>query len=164
MTRILVVDDDADLRGLLEDVLIDAGYEVMTASNGAEAMLAMQTDRPDAVLLDLVMPGMDGCAFLAACRTCPSLRGIPIGIMSAATNAQAAVGPNGPARLVSKPFDLDELLSAVADLATDHALTPGRAHSARLQRLPRHLGTGSIDVVEIVEDGLQQAAGRGGIR
>src|SRR3990172_5902465 len=70
--RILVVDDEADVRSLLSRVLRDAGYSVDTADDGGEALARLEANRPDLVLLDLMMPGVDGWGVLAELRKTPS--------------------------------------------------------------------------------------------
>jgi CheY-like chemotaxis protein len=120
MTRVLVVEDESALRSLVADVLVDAGYLVTTATDGADAMRAVRAQQPDVVLLDLVMPGMDGWAFLDSAVESPALRDVPIGIFSGASSAQAAV-PNAAAR-IPKPFDVDDLLSTVSELAATATL------------------------------------------
>jgi two-component system, chemotaxis family, chemotaxis protein CheY len=113
MKRILVVDDEPDIRHVVADVLTDAGYAVATACNGAEALDHVRQTRPDAVLLDLMMPIMDGWSFLRECHTQGVCEGVPIGIMSAAHNAGATVNMWNVNALIAKPFALEELLTAV---------------------------------------------------
>jgi CheY-like chemotaxis protein len=116
MFRVLVVEDEFDLRSLLAKVLAEFGYDVATAADGVEAIRIIQTQPPDILLLDLVMPGMDGWAFLESAEQSSLLDGMPIGIFSAVTAAHAAV-PKRANCMIAKPFDLDELLAAVDDLA-----------------------------------------------
>lgn len=118
MTRILVVDDELAIRTLVSDVLSDAGYVVATASNGADAMAAIESARPDVVLLDLVMPGMDGWSFLRTWQESAVLRGLPIGVMSAAPEGYRALSSHGSIRFIPKPFDVQDLLDMVGELAT----------------------------------------------
>jgi len=68
MARILVVDDDADILSALQDILVDAGHEVLTAADGSEAVNRALTDTPDLVLLDLVMPRFDGMEVMRRLR------------------------------------------------------------------------------------------------
>jgi CheY-like chemotaxis protein len=120
--RVLVVDDDDELRELLAEALIDDGYEVITARNGAEAFDYVRHRRRqlDVVLLDLMMPIMDGRTFLHACRSLPGRSRIPVVVLSAAYRVQslaAELGPNVRATLV-KPYDLAVVLSLVACLTS----------------------------------------------
>ena len=69
MTRILVVEDDADVRYVVSDALQDAGYVVATAVDGTDALDQIDEHPPDAILLDLMMPSMDGWSFLEAIQS-----------------------------------------------------------------------------------------------
>ena len=68
MPQILVVEDDDAIRGLVSEVLRDDGYDVREATNGVEALDRLREERPDLIVLDLMMPVMDGWAFVEACR------------------------------------------------------------------------------------------------
>jgi CheY-like chemotaxis protein len=108
--RVLVVDDDTVLRDLLAEALTDDGYDVCTASNGADAFDYVQQERRqlDLVLLDLMMPIMDGRAFLHECRNLDWWSDVPVVVLSAAYRMQssaAELGANVRATL-AKPFDL----------------------------------------------------------
>lgn len=116
MFRVLIVEDELDLRTVVAEVIAESGYAVTTATDGADALRKISIQRPDLILLDLVMPGMNGWAFLDSVSNSPALQRIPIGIFSAAAIAHAAV-PNGATRLIPKPFDVEELLTAVEELA-----------------------------------------------
>src|SRR5690606_12632788 len=82
--RILVVDDQAANLRVVGALLGRNGYEVVAAANGAEALAAVQAQAPDLVLLDMMMPGMDGFELLAALREQPALRGVPAVFLTAA--------------------------------------------------------------------------------
>ena len=115
--RVLVVEDEAELRILVAEVLRDAGYLVTTAADGAEAFIAMESTPPDVVLLDLIMPGKDGWSLLEDCRSSPRLRNIPVGILSGASRVEESLALCSAARAIQKPFDIDDLLDAVRELA-----------------------------------------------
>src|SRR5215208_4497205 len=83
-SRILVVEDEAIIRAFLADGLTDAGYEVETAENGADALDRLEAYAPDVVLLDLLMPVMDGWAFLRERQDDPRLSTVPVVVLSAA--------------------------------------------------------------------------------
>src|SRR5919199_2479576 len=85
-SRVLVVDDDAWVRTTLADVLEDAGYDVVMAHNGADASAAMRFVRPDCVVLDLIMPVLDGWQFLRACRRDPLCASTPVLVVSASSS------------------------------------------------------------------------------
>lgn len=129
MTRILVVDDELAIRTLIADVLSESGYEVSLACNGSDAMTAISLARPDVVLLDLVMPGMDGWAFLRNWRESVALRGMPIAVLSALTLDDSGLPTvGGPVRFIAKPFDIGSLLRIVAELATHSAVHYSTLH------------------------------------
>ncbi|TSD87279.1 response regulator [Mycobacterium sp. KBS0706] len=82
--RVLVVEDDAPTRLMMRRLLIGEGWKVAEAGDGREALARMGRERPDLILLDLMMPEMDGFEFLAACRKVPEFGGIPVIIVTAA--------------------------------------------------------------------------------
>ena len=112
---VMIVDDDADIRGALADLFSDRGIESLQARNGREALelLAHAEQRPRVILLDLIMPEMDGYQILARRHTELLLRGIPIVAMSAS--------PLNPKReelkladhVFRKPRDIDQILELV---------------------------------------------------
>ncbi len=107
---VLVVDDNEDIRDALVDVLDLAGYSVRSAAHGAEALEMLRQCRPALIVLDLMMPVMDGPTFIAAKSRDPTISGIPILAITAAT--QLCV--EGASAFMRKPFNLDSFLSAVA--------------------------------------------------
>src|SRR5216683_349145 len=83
MPQILVVEDDDAIRGLVSEVLRDDGYDVREASNGVEALDRVREQRPDLIVLDLMMPVMDGWTFVEECRPKPGCDDVPIVVTSA---------------------------------------------------------------------------------
>ncbi|MGN1290748.1 MAG: response regulator transcription factor, partial [Bradyrhizobium sp.] len=110
MKTILVVDDDASIGALLTDVLTREGYRVLRAYSGTEALLVLRTERPDLVLLDLMLPGLTGEEVLA------QLAGIPVIVVSARVGVDDKVDDllGGAADYITKPFDTRELLARIA--------------------------------------------------
>jgi two-component system, chemotaxis family, chemotaxis protein CheY len=109
---VLIIDDDQDLRDSIGDLLRQRGYTVQTAEDGQTALATMARNRtPCVVLLDLVMPGMDGWTFLTVVQADPQTSRIPIVIASAHAATHA---PAGTAGILRKPFDIDELFAVVA--------------------------------------------------
>jgi CheY-like chemotaxis protein len=110
---ILVVDDDPDIRESLREVLEDEGYAVTCVSNGREALDHLQKTaaRPCVILLDLMMPVMDGWTFREHQLKDPALAEIPVYVISAAGNVAGA--PVAKDRFIPKPIMLDHLLSLV---------------------------------------------------
>jgi two-component system, OmpR family, response regulator len=117
--RVLVVDDDAATRDVVATALAELAeppYEVATAPDAAAALRATATRPPDLVLLDLVLPGGDGGAVVAACRRRPGAPA-PVVLMTAAAVAlDAAAAELEAAAVLAKPFDVDELLALVRRL------------------------------------------------
>ena len=109
---ILVVDDEPDIREMISEMLLLDGYRVRTAPNGKIALGQARLNRPDLIVLDLMMPVMNGWQFLEAQQEDPCLAGIPVVVVTAALDARV----EGAAMLLRKPFDLDTLLKAVARL------------------------------------------------
>ena len=112
---VLVVDDDPDSRLMVSWALADEGYRVVEAGNVRDAFAAVQRDSPDAILLDLGMPVMDGWTFVREYRTGHVRDGVPIVIMSAGHRAGEAT-QLGASAFVTKPFDLTTLLGTLAAL------------------------------------------------
>ncbi len=110
--RVLVVDDDAALREGLVAVLSGKGYEVLSATHGEEGLERLHEFRPQVVLLDLVMPVMDGLSFLAERNRHPSLARIPVVAMTATGDGGGALERNANA-LVSKPFEPEDIVRLV---------------------------------------------------
>jgi two-component system response regulator MprA len=115
---VLVVDDNHDIRIALSDILEDEGYGVVHAENGLEALdkLRIGSPRPCLILLDLMMPKMDGAAFRRVQSTDPTIADIPVVIVSAnLTRGQTAI-PLNAAGALTKPFAATDLLDIVARL------------------------------------------------
>ena len=110
--RVLVVDDEPAIRYTVKDVLSEAGYRVATAEHGAQALVEVSRERPHVILLDLMMPVMDGWTFLGQVG-----QDIPVVLMSATYNLRGSE-PRPPVRgILPKPFDVAELVDLVAALA-----------------------------------------------
>jgi CheY-like chemotaxis protein len=111
--RVLVVDDDPQIREVVATVLEDDGYRVDTASNGAEALRKAEESLPDAVILDAMMPVMDGWEFLERWRSRPAEQRAPVLVISAVCDWRTAIDSGARAHL-SKPFDLATLETTLA--------------------------------------------------
>lgn len=111
--RVLVVDDEPMVRDTLGQVLTDEGYVVDLAVDGETALERVHAMRPDAILLDLMMPGMNGRQFLQALREQPAYDSVPVMIMTAVHGLEISA-TLGASEVVEKPFNVDELLNKVA--------------------------------------------------
>jgi two-component system, chemotaxis family, chemotaxis protein CheY len=108
---ILVVDDDPDVREVLQQFLTLEGYEVSTAANGREALERLHTGQlPGLILLDLMMPEMDGFAFRAQQRSDPALAPIPVVIITAGHDAKRSAAKLGVSEWMFKPVEFDQLV------------------------------------------------------
>jgi CheY-like chemotaxis protein len=109
--RLLLVDDEAAIVEALQDILSDEGYAVEAAFNGEEALQRLRITRPDLMLMDLMMPVMDGRELLRRVRQDPALKDLPVVVMSAGRitdeERQAA------SATLAKPFELDLLLETL---------------------------------------------------
>lgn len=111
MATVLVVDDEADLRVLLTTMLRMAGYEVVEADGGEAALAAMADSHVDIVLLDLMMPAMDGWAVLWDLHDRPSHP--PVIVMSARPEYTADHPPLGAVRYLQKPFPMQMAMDSI---------------------------------------------------
>jgi CheY-like chemotaxis protein len=109
VARVLVVDDELDIREAVTEVLSYEGHEVFTASDGGEALRKCLALQPDLVLLDLMMPGMNGWEFREAQLRDPAIAGIPVVVLS----ALGRVSSIDALAFLPKPFGLDDLLDLV---------------------------------------------------
>ena len=110
MKKIAVIDDDVYIGNMLEELLAKEGYHVIRAYSGTEALLLLSGQRPDLVLLDLMLPGLSGEEIL------PKITGIPVIVVSAKVDVSDKVNllMDGAADYITKPFDTKELLARVA--------------------------------------------------
>jgi two-component system, chemotaxis family, chemotaxis protein CheY len=112
--QVLVVEDEPSLRTMLAEALRFAGYEVTTANNGRHALALLDEVTPDVIVLDLMMPVMDGFAFRARQLLTTRLASIPVIVLSATHDLDSVARTLRPFAWMSKPFDLDAVLASVA--------------------------------------------------
>jgi two-component system, cell cycle response regulator DivK len=115
--RILVIEDQEDNRRILRDLLTSAGYEMIEALTGEEGMISAETHRPDLILMDIQLPGLDGYEATRRIKANPALRPIPI----IAVTSYALTGDEMKAReagcdaYVTKPFSPRSLLAKIRE-------------------------------------------------
>lgn len=116
--KVLVVDDEKVILSLLESTLSRAGYEVTTADDGIEAMEKLREDVPDFIVLDIVMPVMDGYEMLAQLQSDPRYKDIPVIILTArAQEADMVKGwRSGVAGYITKPINVDHFVTMLKRL------------------------------------------------
>lgn len=114
--RVMVVDDDPDIRSALLDIFTDHGYEVICASNGREALQKLEeagkSQLPCIIFLDLMMPVMDGVAFRQELLCSPQTAAIPVVILTAYRDASEAAPDLQAAMLLNKPIEMRDLVGA----------------------------------------------------
>jgi CheY-like chemotaxis protein len=111
---ILVVDDEPILRTIVREILHEEGYAVIEAEDGQVMLEVMARERPDLVLMDVMMPGVDGRDAYRQLRSRPENRDVPVVMMSAAVESHG-LDPS-IAGFVPKPFDITDLIALVVRL------------------------------------------------
>ena len=117
---ILLVEDDPDILAMMVTALGGEGYRIATAEDGAEALAAARRERPDLIVLDLMLPRMNALQFRAEQLRDPHLAKIPILCLSAASHAATVAFELGTVDCLTKPVDFDRLLTLIRkQLAAD---------------------------------------------
>ena len=111
--NVLVVDDHPEIRDLMVKILEKRGYQVSTASDGHDALTQFALDRPDLVITDLSMPGLNGYQL---CRLIRGISSVPVLVMSAQKGVEEKAYEMGADAFVSKPFDMDALWAKINEL------------------------------------------------
>lgn len=111
--RILLVEDDRDVRESVRDLLEDAGYDVVCAVEGGQGLERLREGGVALVLLDLMMSGMDGQQFLVEVRRDPALAGTPVVVLTAQALPAGRSEALGATALLRKPFEFDDLLAVI---------------------------------------------------
>jgi diguanylate cyclase (GGDEF)-like protein len=119
---VLVVDDDPDLRALANVQLGEGGFDVLQAANGRECLALASTHSPDVILLDIMMPGMDGAEVLTALSGDPVTKDIPVVFVSALSSPEDKVRglENGAVDYITKPLETREFVARVGVAARHH--------------------------------------------
>jgi CheY-like chemotaxis protein len=114
MPTVLVVDDEFGIVDVLETILTDEGYRVLTACNGKQGLVRLSAEKPDVILLDFMMPILGGGEMLRAMAADPAYQRIPVIMMSSLGEDVIVARCKGYAAFLHKPFRVAAVLSAVA--------------------------------------------------
>ena len=117
--RVVVIDDEDDIREIAQDSLeLLGGYQVSTASSGTEGLADARAQQPDTILLDMMMPGMDGSATFQKLQEDATTQGIPVILLTAKVQASDRLrfATLGVAGVIAKPFDPISLAGQVAQI------------------------------------------------
>src|SRR5215470_5117218 len=115
--HVLIVEDESPIRVMLTDLLSDAGYAVLQAADGFEAIKHLRKTRPDLIVLDLMMPGLSGWQFLERSHDDLEQANIPVMILSAIKGGSDYPAALGVAAWLTKPVDVDQFLASVEQMA-----------------------------------------------
>lgn len=120
MARLVIAEDSPHMLRLLEMTLRKAGHTWTACSAGDAALAAVQAEKPDAALLDIIMPGMDGLEVLSALKEDPSTAGIPVIMLTARghTLTREQAEKSGASAFLTKPFSPTELLTTIEQLTS----------------------------------------------
>ena len=122
---ILVVDDDSRIRTLLRDMLVLSGFEVCEAVDGLDALIKIRQDLPDAIILDVMMPNMDGITLCKKLRRDPDTSQLPIVMLSGKTHLGADKEglAAGATKYLFKPIDMSVLINHLREVIKSHTVT-----------------------------------------
>ena len=137
MTRILVVDDDKQIVRLVQSYLEQAGYRVLTAGNGETALHVIRHDDPDLLVLDLMLPDLDGWEITRIIRSDPALASLPIVMLTARVeDTDKIVGLElGADDYIAKPFNPREVVARVRAVLRRTGSTPAASQTLRVDDL-----------------------------
>jgi len=159
MKTIAIIEDDISIGNLLEELLTKEGYHTLRAYSGTEALLLLETRRPDLILLDLMLPGLSGEAVLQ------KIKNIPVIVVSAKADVENKVDLllGGAADYITKPFDTKELLARItvqlrrqSSGSEDNILTAGNltldltSHTVCVNRIPLHLTRTEFAILKLL--------------
>ncbi len=117
MKKILVVEDDLSIREIIIEILEGEGYLVSSGINGQEGLKSLELSTPDLIIMDIMMPVMDGYAFREKLMKNSEWSSIPTLVMSAQNQSVDKLKSHGLENFINKPLDLSRLLEAVSTLA-----------------------------------------------
>ena len=112
--KLLVVDDEKNFRDVIRTRLENNGYDVVLASDGDDGVNKAKEEKPDLILLDIMMPKMDGYTVLKTLKGDDDLKDIPVIMLTCKENMKDLCGPEGIRGYIIKPYDKDDLLKTIA--------------------------------------------------
>jgi two-component system chemotaxis response regulator CheY len=127
--RVLVIEDDADVRELTAQVLRDEGLYVMTALDGVHALHVASVGHPHVIVLDIGLPLLDGAGFAEQWRTRSDSAGVPIVVVSGLRGAETAAKAMGAAAFHRKPFEIGALVATVRRVAAERQRRAGEGRA-----------------------------------
>lgn len=141
LSTIFIIDDDASIGNMLEEILKKEGYQVLRAYSGTEALFVLERQKPDLILLDLMLPGLDGREIL------PKIKGIPVIVVSARAETEDKVSLllSGAADYMTKPFDTRELLARIV-VQLRNPSVPGTASALEFAGISLSADTHQVSV------------------
>lgn len=139
MSQIMIVDDDQHINDMLKENLSTEGYDVIAAYSGTEALMLLSKEKPDLILLDLMLPGICGEELL------PQIKGVPVIVLSAKADVSDKVGllRGGAADYITKPFDMSELLARI-DVQLRKTAQPAEESLLRFNELSLNIDTHTL--------------------
>jgi len=117
--RILLIDDEPELVDVIEKRLAANDYEVLTAHDGVEGMVKARDEKPDLIILDIMMPNLDGNSFINEIKEIEEIKDIPIIVLSAKPNIQDVLSKDNVEHFFQKPIDSIALLEKIRFLLDD---------------------------------------------
>lgn len=140
MSQILIVDDDQHINDMLKENLCTEGYDVIVAYSGTEALMLLAKEKPDLILLDLMLPGITGEELL------PLIKGIPVIVLSAKADISDKVGllRGGAVDYITKPFNMQELLARI-EVQLRKTYQPVEEDKLRFQELSLDVNTRAFE-------------------
>jgi CheY-like chemotaxis protein len=134
VARVLIVDDDPAILNMLDELLQDELYETLLATDGSEALTLARLEKPDLILMDLMLPVMDGAEAIRRLKRDPDTMKIHIIAMSAGANLRMHADQLPADSVIGKPFDLNTLLASVAlHVSPQKMATNGNSQANREQ-------------------------------
>ena len=157
--KILIIDDEKDIRSLMQEILTEEGYEIHTAANGSQGLKAWQKQLPDLVFLDVWMPDMDGVSLLKQMKQQPGTQQSQVIMMSGHGTIETAIEATrlGAYDFLEKPLSLAKLL-VTAERALEHRQLHEENHQLKQKVPPQFLPIGHSKAMQTLRETIQRVA------